>query len=172
MISKARTLFTLLLPVLLLTACQKPVNEMVFNSDFEDLGNWYWVPTLQIGEGHSGFHYSATDSLNPYSITFSRTILELGPEQMTGADYSAWVRFREADGLVNLVCTVEKDGKNSVHCSKDFRPTAKEIGRWVQYRLICDFPPGLDRDSRIKLYVYNSSGKPADVDDVTVRFAY
>jgi hypothetical protein len=172
MISKVGTLFTLLLSVLLLPACQKPVSEMVFRNDFEDIGNWLAVPTLQIGEGHSGFHYSATDSLNPFSITFSRTIFELGPQQMNGAEYSAWVRVRQSGGFVNLVCIVEQDGKNAVYCSKDFHPTGQEIGRWVQYRMPCDFPPGLDRDSRIKLYVYNSCGVPADVDDVTVRFVY
>ncbi|MBK7908840.1 hypothetical protein [Candidatus Pollutiaquabacter sp.] len=172
MISKVRALFILLISGILFSACKKPATEMVFSNDFEELGNWYWVPTLQIGEGHSGFHYSATDSLNPYSITFSRTIFELGPQQMNGAEYSAWVRVREAGGFFNLVCTVEKEGKNTVHCSQDFRPESGEIGQWVHYQLICDFPPGLDRDSRIKLYVFNSSGKQADVDDVTVRFKY
>jgi len=172
MISKVRAFFILLISGILFSACKKPATEMVFSNDFEELGNWYWVPTLQIGEGHSGFHYSATDSLNPYSITFSRTIFELGPQQMNGAEYSAWVRVREAGGFFNLVCTVEKEGKNTVHCSQDFRPESGEIGQWVHYQLICDFPPGLDRDSRIKLYVFNSSGKQADVDDVTVRFKY
>lgn len=172
MISKASFYISALLTLLVFSACQKPVNEMIFKNDFEDLGNWYEAPTLQIGEGHSGFHYSATDSVNPYSITFSRTILELGPQQMNGVEYTAWVRVLEASGFVNLVCSVEKDGKQSVYCSRDFRPSPNELGRWVQYRLHCDFPPGLDLDSRVKLYVYNSCGKSADVDDVAIRFIY
>ena len=30
---------------------------------------------------------------------------------MNGAEYSAWVRVREAGSFFNLVCTVEKEGK-------------------------------------------------------------
>ncbi len=36
----------------------------------------------------------------------------------------------------------------------------------------CDFPKGLDRDSRVKLYVYNTSRFPVDVDDVEISFVY
>jgi hypothetical protein len=162
----------LLVIITSLSSCTPAVKEMVLSNDLEQLSCWYSTPEVQFGKGHSGYYFSPTDSIRPVSITFKRQVKDLGPEQMSAAVISAWVRPEEAGASGELVLSVERGDQVVQTFSISSTGQKTELHQWTRLEQTVEFSADLNHEDVLKVYVKNDSKRKLDVDDFEIRFQY
>lgn len=153
---------------LLIASCSR--HKVSVSNDFEHFDGWIENSTLSKGSGHSGSYFSRTDSLREYSFTYSKQIKYISEKHVRRIDYGAWVRLPDTSAVVRLVLSLEANGKTEFYEGIASNTAHPQPNEWVRLFMSSYMPETYSPDAVLKVYLWNTSKKIADADDIDIRF--
>lgn len=160
--------------VFLMAACgskNNTANFMYQNSfdNYKDFG--FDHATLRSGNAHSGEWYCELDSINQYSIGYSKKIKDLPVKNARKIKMSAWLYLPTFGSKANVVMTVGEQGKEATIWnglnSEDIVDTEKQ---WTQVTGEFSLPENMNPEHTFMVYVWNYSNEPIWCDDLAFDF--
>ncbi len=141
--------------------------------EYNDLeyDKWENLQTLTKEVVHSGNYASKTDAKEPYSLALVKELTET-PGNFSNiwfdVTFYAYSAFQVDEVL--LVFDIEAPGLErhwrGIHLNENM---SAELGKWQKVNYQYRVPSTHKNAKRLKVYVYNNSGKPFYIDDLQVK---
>lgn len=154
---------------------KRPPHDIIVEHDLESdvvVDNWENLNTRSTEQVHSGSYASRTDSLHPFGICY-RTFNPLSFDSDTTivtVRLWAYLENERSNGWVTLTL----DNKETHLFNLDQRELRKETqvtGQWTPVSFVFRVPPGLAKNTLLKVYTWNQIGEPLYIDDMEVIFS-
>lgn len=144
-----------------------------YQNNFEDSSvNAGWLNPETIGSEVSGNHYSATGKEHPYSSGIEMNIPEDLRKKNFRITVSGSVKYAEPHSACKLVISISEHDSSVFWKGTDIFDSASRPGEWNPFRELVILPRSLPADSRVKIFVWNESGKSEiAVDNMDIYFS-
>jgi hypothetical protein len=161
-----KRIFYMLIISAVISSCGNDKN--VYVNDFDQLADWgYNSSMLKSGGAHSGIYYCGLDSNDNYSLTFSKSIKNLGVPNLSSIKISAWVRVRSIPSKAVLVVTIDSAKGPVKYMGIGLKDAVFNSNEWIEIKeTFSDIPSGLNPDLKLKIYLNNACKENVDIDDV------
>lgn len=171
-----RTVFITLSAIALLASCsskeQKEVKPEIVFTNHAEPEEWVNMGTIrETPNAHSGRFVSFIDSVTPYSLGIIKQIKDLTTQPVDSVTISYWAFLKNINTGAQTVCSLDDpNGKNVLWVGNPLKGKVKEANKWVEVKETFKFPANIDKQSKLALYVWNTSKKEILVDDFQITF--
>ncbi len=159
-------LLIIIASITLLSSCSKK-KPAVYEND-ADFHDWINEKTVKETQAHSGVHASVIDSVNIFSLGFSKTIEDIGSGKWKEVHLSYWMYAKSDKAKINTVFSIDFNKEN---INWEGRPVnIKELNTWVQVNETYKLPEAAKFNNQFTSYVLNESKEEVIIDDLKYEF--
>jgi hypothetical protein len=162
------------LSAIMFCACGKKKNtaNYMYQNTFDNYKDFgFDHATLKSGNARSGEWYCELDTINQYSITYSKKVKDLPVKNAKKVKLSAWLYLPTFNARATVVATVGEQGKEAVMWNglntDDLVDTEKQ---WVQVTGEFALPANMNPEHTLQVYVWNHGKEVVWCDDVAFDF--
>lgn len=121
------------------------------------------------GIAHSGIYFNKVDTTNRYSITFSKSIKELGNGNIGSMSATVWVSAKNLNCDAKFVVGTSNNGELTSWNGLHLKDVIKTPITWYPMKLEVDLTK-INPNDILSVYVWNVGVEDVFVDDFEIEF--